>query len=99
MQTFRYDTYGFANDTSYDIHMSKNSEWGVVAYLSQSKYGKYGNPNYTGTDKEVAINNCQSFITGVGGDTVSAGSSTKTCTANTYETEKGKAASTTGNIN
>ena len=98
MQTSKYATYGFVNDTSYDIHMSKNSEWGAVAYLSQSKYGKYGNPNYTGADKEVAINNCSNYITGIGGDTVSAPSSNTTCTTNTYETAKGQAASTAGNI-
>ena len=98
MQISKYATYGFANDTSYDIHMSKNSEWGAVAYLSQSKYGKYGNPNYTGADKEVAINNCSNYITGIGGDTVSAPSSNTTCTTNTYETAKGQAASTAGNI-
>lgn len=78
--------------------MSKNSEWGSVAYLSQSKYGKYGNPNYTGADKEVAINNCSNGITGIGGDTVGAVESSTTCTTNTYETEKGQTASTTGNI-
>lgn len=98
MQTNKYVTYGFANNESYDIHMSKNSEWGAVAYLSQSRYGKYGNSSYSGVDKEVSINNCSNYITGVGGDTVSADSSSETCTTNTYETEKGQAASTTGNI-
>ena len=98
MQTNKYVTYGFANNESYDIHMSKNSEWGAVAYLSQSKYGKYGNPNYEGVNKEVAINNCENYITGIGGDTVSDDSSSATCTTNTYETAKGQAASTTGNI-
>ena len=81
-----------------DSHMAKNSEWGAVAYLSQSKYGKYGNLNYSGADKEVAINNCSNYITGIGGDTVSAPASSETCTTNTYETQKGQAASTTGNI-
>ena len=98
MQTNNYGTYGFPNDASYDIHMSKNSEWGAVAYLSQSKYGKYGNPNYEGVNKEVAINNCNRIITGIGGDTVNASASSVTCIINTYETEKGQAASTTGNI-
>ena len=98
MQTAKYETYGFVNDDSYDIHMSKNSEWGTVAYLSQSKYGKYGNSNYTGVDKEIAINNCWNYTTGIGGDTVSASQSSTTCTTNTYETLKGQSASTTGNI-
>ncbi len=97
MQMNTNNPYGFTS-TSGDLHMSKNSEWGAVAYLSQSKYGKYGNPNYTGADKEVAINNCQNYITGIAGDTVNAPSSTTTCNTNTYETTEGQSASTTGNI-
>jgi hypothetical protein len=89
--------YGFSG-TTYDTHMMKNTEWGAVAYLSQSKYGKYGNTTYSGVDKEVAINNCSTFITGIAGDTVSASSSSTTCTTNTYNTTKGITASTTGNI-
>ena len=80
-----------------DVHMGKNTEWGIVAMLSQSKYGKYGNSSYFEADKEVAINNCSEFITEIGGDTVSAEVSI-TCTTNTYETSKGRAASTTGTI-
>jgi len=93
--------YGFnvaGEGTKMDVHMIKNTEWGIVAMLSQSKYGKYGNPNYEGANKEVAINNCSSYITGVGGDTISADPSSTTCTTNTYETEKGRTASTTGTI-
>ena len=97
MQMNSSNPYGFIN-ASGDVHVSKNSEWGAVAYLSQSKYGKYGNPSYEGADKEIAINNCSSYTTGIGGDTVSASSSSTTCTTNTYETEKGQTASTTGNI-
>ena len=98
MQTKNYGVYGFSNNNSYNLHMSKNSEWGAVAYLSQSKYGKYGNSNYIGINKEISINNCSNYITGIGGDTVSASTSSTSCTTNTYETEKGQAASTTGNI-
>ena len=39
--------YGLTSDV--DSHMMKNSEWGAIAYLTQSKYGVY--------DKEIAINN------------------------------------------
>ena len=78
--------------------MAKNSEWGAVAYLSQSKYGKYGNPKYTGVEKEVMINDCSNYITGVGADSQNTSGSSSTCTTNTYETGKGQAASTTGNI-
>ncbi len=76
-----------------DSHMMKNREWGAVAYLSQSKYGKYGKDQ-----EEVYINNCSDYITGIAGDTASASSSETTCTTNTYETEKGQKASTTGTI-
>ena len=50
-----------------DVHMIKNSEWAAVAYLSQSKYGKYGNSNYEGAQKEVYINNSSSYYTGRSG--------------------------------
>ena len=93
MQTEKYAIYGFPNDESYDTHMSKDSEWGAVAYLSQSQYGKYGND-----EEEVYINNCSQLITGIAGDTASAEASDSTCTENTYETLKGQKASTTGNI-
>ena len=83
--------YGFGEGI--DTHLSKDSEWGAVAYLSQSKYGKYGNDG-----EEVYINNCSQYITGIAGDTADAGSSANTCNTNTYETLKGQKASTTGNI-
>ena len=60
MQTTNNNVYGFSNSqTSYDTHMSKNSEWGAVVYLSQSKYGKYGKDQ-----TEVLINSCSQFRTG-----------------------------------
>ncbi len=92
--------YGFdvAGSGTTDIHMAKNTEWGIVAYLFQSKYGKYGNPSYSGADKEVTINNCSNYITGIGGDSVAEEASATSCTTNTYETEKGRSASTTGTI-
>ena len=44
-----------------DSHMMKNSEWGAVAYLSHSNYG---------VNREVYINNSQSFYTGRSGGNV-----------------------------
>ena len=58
-------TYGLTSTT--DTHMMKNTEWGAVAYLSQSEYGKMGNSNYSGTNKEVYINNSSSRYTGRSG--------------------------------
>ncbi len=92
MQTEKYEVYGFkANDGSIDTHMSKSSEWASVAYLSQSKYGKYGNDG-----EEVYINNCSNFTTGISGATESE-TSNQICSY-TYETTEGQKASTTGNI-
>ena len=86
--------YGFS--TSDETHMMKNMEWGAVTYLYHSKYGRCTN----GTCEEVTINNCSNFITGIGADSVSASSSSTTCTTDTnkYNGEKGVLASTTGNV-
>ena len=89
--------YGLSTDKSTtDSHMLTNMEWGAVAYLTNSNYGRCA----SGTCTEVTINNCSTFITGIGGDTVSARSSSTTCTteANKYNGEKGVLASTTGNV-
>jgi len=91
-----FNTY--IKNSGVDFHMVKNSEWGAAAYLSQSRYGKYGNNSYTSTNKEIMINSCSTYVTGVGGDGQGVSSSTTICTSNTYETLKGQAASTTGNI-
>ena len=52
------------NSSTLDTHMIKNSEWAAVSYLSQSKYGKYGNSYYEENDKEVYLNNSNNFYTG-----------------------------------
>ncbi len=78
-------------DKAGDSHMMKNSEWGAVAYLSQSRYGKYGHDK-----EEIYINNCSNFTTGIAGNMVDE-IKTDNC-INTYETIKGQKASTTGNI-
>ena len=82
--------------TNTDSHMLTNFEWGAVAYLTNSKYGRCTDGSCT----EVTINNCSSYITGIGADTVSASNSSATCTtaANKYDGTHGKLASTTGNI-
>ena len=78
-----------------DSHMITNMEWGAVAYLTNSKYGRC----IDSTCIKVTVNNCSSFITGIGADSVSARSSSSTCTtaANKYNGTKGGLASTTGN--
>ena len=89
--------YGLGADKSLsDSHMLTNMEWGAVAYLTNSNYGRCTG----GTCTEVTANNCSAFVTGIGADTVSASSSPTTCTtdANKYNGAKGVLASTTGNV-
>ena len=87
--------YGFSGN--YDLHMIKNSEWGAMAYLSQSKYGKYGNSSYTDANKEIYINNYNYLSSGC-----SAGLSTvaedNDCKYTYNVLQNGTGASTTGNI-
>ena len=82
-------TKAYNYDRNKESHLMKLSEWGVVAYLTHSQYGRNGN--------EIDINNSSNFITGNGG-----GSNTSTQTvsgvANAYNTEIGAKASSTGNI-
>ena len=89
--------YGLGADKSLaDSHMLTNMEWGAVAYLTNSNYGRCSG----GACTEVTINNCSTYVTGIGADTVSASSSSTTCTtdANKYNGAKGVLASTTGNV-
>ena len=89
--------YGLSTDKSTtDSHMLTNMEWGAVAYLTNSNYGRCSN----GTCTEITINNCNTYTTGIGADTVDARYSSTTCTteANKYNGEKGVLASTTGNV-
>ena len=80
-----YSTY-FNNVSNVDTHMTKNVEWGAVAYLAHSKYGLNG--------QEICINTNSSYLTGMG-----SGSTTSTSsTTNEYNTTTGITASTTKNV-
>ena len=87
--------YGFSNDV--DTHMMKNSEWAVVAYLSQSKYGKLGNTNYSGVNKEV-YQNKSNHITGCSYGAPSNANTDYGCQYQYNIEINGTGASTTGNI-
>ncbi len=77
-----------------DSHMMKNTEWGAVAYLSRSVYGKnsavWNNPYYNNTTN-------YSPITGLSGSSQDA---SQTTLDNTYKYNEngGENASTTGNV-
>ena len=82
--------------TNIDAHMLKNTEWGAVAYLTQSQYGRNGT--------EVSVNQCSDYITGVGRGTGtnpiwnSTYSSDEIEESQRYDGEIGKLSSTTGNV-
>ena len=84
------NSFGFVKD-EVDTHMSKNSEWGAVAYLTQSIYGRCSNST---SCTEIGINNNASYITGYGAPARSDYSTSK----GAYDTTLGKDASTTKNI-
>ena len=84
------NSFGFVS-TEVDTHMNKNNEWGAVAYLTQSIYGRCTNST---TCTEIGINNNRNYITGYGAP---AGNSSSNSNG-TYNTLLGKDASTTGTI-
>ncbi|MGN1028492.1 MAG: hypothetical protein ACI4P7_00190, partial [Bacilli bacterium] len=59
------NSFGFnkTKDITLDTHMMKNNEWGAVAYLTQSIYGRCSSST---SCTEVGINNNSGYITGYG---------------------------------
>lgn len=91
--------YGLSKNC--DTHMLKNSEWGAIAYLTHSKYGRNGT--------EVSVNNAITFSGPISRNTrfyIKTGFSSGTDTSanyvsnseNIYNTDLGVLASSTGNI-
>lgn len=81
---FNNSIYGLSEVN--DAHVIKNTEWGAVAYLSHSIYGK---------NSEIWKNPNSNFYTGCAGDVVNEELSNK---CNSYDTSLGQNASTTGNV-
>ena len=107
MFTYARDAYNKNGqlNTTLNSHMMKNSEWGAVAYLTESNYGRNGT--------EISVNQCSDFITGAGRGLNSTEDTNQTGTSqiynSTYEyndiTEEqkytgavGQLSSTTGNV-
>ncbi len=104
-RSMQNDTTTFGFSDSGDLHMMKNDEWGAVAYLSQSRYGKHGNTDYTGKYEEIYQNKSNTFITGSSNGTPSQSeTATKQYAYNDMtelgdgQGQAGPGASTTGNI-
>ncbi len=79
-----------------DSHMMKNTEWGAVAYLAESKYGRNGT--------EISVNQCSDYITGLGRGTGDnqiynlTYSSSAITEEQRYNGSLGVLSSTTGNV-
>ena len=84
------NSFGFVSN-EVDTHMSKNNEWGAVAYLTHSIYGRCTDST---SCTEVGINNNNGYKTGYGAPARSSDSVTN----GAYNTTLGKDASTTKNI-
>ena len=101
-------TYGI-NSSEIDTHMMKNMEWGAVAYLSSSIYGRYtDSTTCISSGCEIWINNVNTYaagsygpsITGCSGSSVSANiaNSMSACASGYTWSGLGVNASTTGNM-
>lgn len=80
------DVYGW-NSAEVNTHMIKNTEWGAIAYLTYSKYGR---------SDEIWVNASMDVITGCGGQ--SASGATFSGCPYPYDSVNGKQASSTGNL-
>ncbi len=101
-----YDKINDITISNGDVHMMKNTEWGLVAYFSQSKYGVC---NSDGTCASIVANNAYydsgtyDIITGCGpvmnGEIITDNKSTTACPDNSkWNTNIGQKASTTNNM-
>ena len=87
--------YGL-NSTKTDSHQMKNSEWGAVAYLTQSSYGRNGT--------EISLNNYYTtesspWRTAITGMCINGTSGSKSTTlGNAYNTTVGVKGSSTANV-
>ena len=100
------NVYGLTTSrTNVDSHMITNMEWGAVAYLTNSKYGRCAN----GSCVDVSINSVWDnsdggsnfytyYTTKTGCGPISSESISYGTTCNAYNTTLGQTASTTGNI-
>ena len=91
--------YGLSSSTT-DSHMMKNSEWGAVAYLAQSSYGRNGteitiNDYYTNSSSQSPY---RTAITGLASSDSSESETQSLSNVAAYNTEAGMKGSSTGNI-
>ena len=89
--------YGFSSERV-NSHAMKNDEWALAMYLAQSKYGKLGNRDYSGANKEVYQNKSNEYITGCSYGSPSNANTNYGCQYTYDKSLSGTGASTTGTI-
>jgi prepilin-type N-terminal cleavage/methylation domain-containing protein len=82
------DSFGL-NSAQVDTHLMKNVEWGAVAYLTDSNYGK---------KEEIWLNNYYNRGTITGCTSGNAGGSVSTECKNNYASQASMSGTTSGNI-
>ena len=88
--------YGLSNA---DTHQVKNSEWGAVAYLIWSQYGRNGTePNINNVNLNNKDNKQIYAVTGMYGNGIDDTDTNGVFVGNAYNTSKGQLGSSTGNI-
>ncbi len=87
------NVYGLDNQQA-DTHLIKNSEWGAVSYLTQSKYGRNNNEVWNNNYLEKETDSTKTGYAGRNSKDILYG------TDNTFEwnSQNGIKASTTGNV-
>ena len=93
--------YGLSTDSKVnDSHVITNMEWGAVAYLTNSKYGKCTNNSCSKVEMNgYGVISDGSYVnTKTGCGPISSGSTSYAATCNAYNTTLGMTASTTGNV-
>ena len=92
--------YGLSSNVEVDSHIITNYEWGAVAYLANSKYGRCTNNSCSKVEMNgygiIKGGEYVNTLTGCG--PISSGSTSVGTTCNAYNTIIGMTASTTGNI-
>ena len=89
--------YGLSSTT--DSHLMKNSEWGAVAYLAWSQYGRNATePNINNIYLSDLNSNKIYEVTGMVASGTDTSHTSGSFTGNAYNTATGQLGSTTGNV-
>ena len=93
--------YSSKQNTGANSHLMKNSEWGAIAYLTHSQYGRNGNEigmNTYGPETKEGETTYYNEVTGYGSSGTGRTTEENIAEDNRYNGKYGMNASTTGNL-